>query len=56
MLTPEFSLYLDSMWVWIMNISFVFIAFGLFWFIRKGVVEELAILRKFIVVNDKLMK
>ncbi len=56
MLTPEFSLYLDSFWFWMMHISFIFIAIILFWLIRKGVVEELSILRKFTAVNDKLVE
>jgi len=53
-LTPEFMKYLDMKWIWLMDISFVFIAITLFYFIRKGVLEELAILREFSNVRNDL--
>jgi len=47
MLTPEFMQHLAMKWVWLMDIGFVFIAVTLFYVIRKGVLEELAVLRRF---------
>ncbi len=55
-LTPEFSLYLDLTWVWIMDIGFVFIAIALFYIIRKSVLNELAALKKFNSINEDLVQ
>lgn len=40
-LTPEFSLYLPTFWLWVMDIGYLFIGLVLFWVIRKGVVAEM---------------
>ncbi|MEQ9304707.1 MAG: hypothetical protein RJQ14_12435 [Marinoscillum sp.] len=45
-LTPEFSKYFDTFWMWMIDGSYVVIAIVLFIVIRKGVIDEMQNLRK----------
>ena len=45
-LTPEFSKYFDTFWMWMIDGSYVIIAIVLFLGIRKGVVQEMKDLQR----------
>ncbi|MEQ8473452.1 MAG: hypothetical protein RIC35_19805 [Marinoscillum sp.] len=45
-LTPEFSKYFDTFWMWMIDGSYVIIAIVLFVGIRKGVMDEMKSLRQ----------
>ncbi|MBK6264942.1 hypothetical protein JKA74_07830 [Marivirga sp. S37H4] len=46
LLTPEFSLHIEQKWMILMHISFVFVAVGLYFLIRKSIKDELATLKE----------
>lgn len=45
-LTPEFSTYLSTFWIWMADGSYLLIGVGLFLGIRKGVVKEMQALQQ----------
>jgi hypothetical protein len=56
MLTPEFSRYISLKWLLIMDISALFIAVMLMYFIRRGIKQEMEHLENMITIHKSLVK
>lgn len=56
MLTPEFSRYISLKWLLIMDISALFIAVMLMYFIRRGIRQEMEHLENMITIHKSLAK
>ena len=55
-LTPEFSKYFSSFWMWMMDGSYLVIGFTLFIMLRKGVLQEMRDLQRITTIHESMQE